>query len=139
METAIQNKPVWLSIIRWSARIVALFFAITLFLMFFGEDMSPIIRLASLFDKHYFLMSLWILTPIGYLIGLWKEGLGGLISLVSTLTHILFLSREGFGDAIFIFYLFLSILLIPGILYLLYWYFNRKFMGKLILEQIKLD
>jgi hypothetical protein len=59
--------------------------------MFFREDMSPIIRLAQRVDKHYFIMSLWILTPIGYLIGLWREGLGGLISLVSTLTHIAFL------------------------------------------------
>ena len=101
--------------------------------------MSPFISLAQRFEKHYFIMNLWILTPIGYLIGLWKEGLWGLISLVSTLTHIVFLSREGFGDAIFVFYLFLSILLIPSILYLLYWYFNRKVIGKQILLQIKLD
>jgi hypothetical protein len=125
METTIQKKPIWLSIIRWSARIIALLFAIVLFIMFISEDMSPIIRLAQLPVKHYFILSLWILTPIGYLIALWREGLGGLISLISTLTHIVFLSREGFGDFIF-FYLFLSILLIPSILYLLYWYFNKK-------------
>jgi hypothetical protein len=125
METIIQKKPLWLSIIRWSGRIIALLFAIVLFIMFISEDMSPIIRLAQRFEKHYFILSLWILTPIGYLIALWREGLGGLISLISTLTHIVFLSREGFGDFIF-FYLFLSILLIPSILYLLYWYFNRK-------------
>jgi hypothetical protein len=125
METIIQKRPVWLKIIRWSARIIALLFAIVLFIMFISEDMSPVIRLAQLPVRHYFILSLWILTPIGYLIGLWREGLGGLISLVSILTHIVFLSREGFGDLIF-FYLFLSILLIPSILYLLYWYFNRK-------------
>jgi hypothetical protein len=126
MKTRIHQKPVWLKIMRWTVRIIALLFALVLFIMFISEDMSPIIRLAQRLDKHYFLMSLWILTPIGYLIGLWKEGLGGLISLVSTLTHIVFLSREGFGDAISVFYLFFSILLIPSILYLLYWSFNRK-------------
>jgi hypothetical protein len=125
METITQKKPVWLKIIRWTARIIALLFAIVLFIMFISEDMSPIIRLAQLPVKHYFILSLWILTPIGYLIALWREGFGGLISLISTLTHIVFLSREGFGDFIF-FYLFLSILLIPSILYLLYWYFNIK-------------
>jgi len=74
METTIQKKPVWLSIIRWSARIIALLFAIVLCIMFISEDMSPFYRNAALFEKHYFILSLWILTPIGYLIGQWREG-----------------------------------------------------------------
>jgi hypothetical protein len=130
MGTTNQMKPIWLGIIRWTARIIALLFAIVLFIMFISEDMSPIIRLAQRADKHYFMMSLWIITPIGYLIGLWREGLGGLTSLISTLTHIVFLPKEGFGNAIFIFYLLISALLIPSILYLLYWYFNRITMAK---------
>jgi hypothetical protein len=126
MEKIIKRNPIWLSIIRWSVRIIAVLFAIILFIMFFSEDMSPVIRLAQQFDKHYLIMSLWILTPIGYLIGLWEEGLGGLISLVSNLTHILLLPNEEFGSAIIVFFQLLSILFIPSILYLLYWYFNRK-------------
>jgi hypothetical protein len=130
MESTIQKKPIWLNSIRWSARIIALLFVIVLFFMFISEDMSPIIRLLQRVDKHYFIMSLWIITPIGYLIGLWREELGGLTSLISTLTHIVFLPREGLGNSIFIFYLLVSALLIPSILYLLYWYFNRITMAK---------
>jgi hypothetical protein len=76
--------------------------------------------------QDYFILILWVLIPIGYLIGLWKEGFGGLISLVSALALIIiFITREGHRN-LFYLYLILSILLIPSILYLMYWYFNRK-------------
>jgi hypothetical protein len=125
MITSTSPKPVWLNTLRLTARIIALLFVIILFLIFIGKDMSPIIRLTQLYEKPYLMMCLWFLTPIGYLIGLWKERTGGLLSLVSTLTHMVFLSREGFGNTIHIIYIFLCILIIPSILYLLYWYLNR--------------
>jgi hypothetical protein len=85
MKTTNQKKPVWLKIIRWTARILAVLFAIILFFSFTTEDMNPI----SINPQNYFFLSMWVLIPIGYLIGLWKEGLGGLISLVSILTLII--------------------------------------------------
>jgi hypothetical protein len=129
METKIQKKPVWLSVIRWTARIITVLFTIILFFMFISEDMSPIRRFAQLYEKDYFILSLWILTPIGYLIGLWREGLGGLIGLISILTHIVFIPREQHNNSIYL-YLFLGLLLIPSILYLLYWHFNKKIIAE---------
>jgi hypothetical protein len=126
METINQKKPVWLRIIRWTARIIAVLFAIILFFSFTTEDMNPF----SINPQNYFYLSMWVLIPIGYLIGLWKERLGGLISLVSSLTLILILStREGHHYS-FYFYLILCIFLIPCILYLTYWYFNKTVKAK---------
>ena len=126
METTIQKRPVWLKIIRWTARIIAVLFAIILFFSFTVEDMNPL----SINPQDYFFLSLWVLIPIGYLIGLWKEGLGGLISLVSILTLIIvFLTREGHHYS-FYFYLILIIFIIPSILYLIYWYFNKTIKAK---------
>jgi hypothetical protein len=92
METIIQKKPVWLKILRRTARIIAVLFAIILFVLCTTTDMNPLLR-----NQHdYFIQILWILIPIGFLIGLWKEGHGGLISLVSTLTLIItFITKEG--------------------------------------------
>ena len=126
METTIQKRPVWLKIIRWTARIIAVLFAIILFFSFTVEDMNPL----SINPQDYFFLSLWVLIPISYLIGLWKEGLGGLISLVSILTLIIILlTREGHYYS-FYFYLILSVFLIPSILYLTYWYFNKTIKAK---------
>lgn len=126
MTTSNLQKPVWLRILRWTARIIALLFVIILFFMFTGEDMSPLYRNAQLLENNYLILNLlWILTPIGYLIGLWKEGPGGLISFASTLIHIFLLPGE-FQSNSFYMYLIISPLLIPSILYLIYWYFNGK-------------
>jgi len=127
METNIQKKPVWLRIIRWTARIIAVLFAIILFILFTTTDMNPLLR-----NQHdYFIQILWILIPIGFLIGLWKEGLGGLISFVSTLTLILtFIMKEGHRDISYYIYIILIILLFPSILYFIYWYFNKTIKAK---------
>jgi hypothetical protein len=126
MKTTIHLKPVWLKIIRWTARIIAVLYAIILFILFTTTDMNPLLR-----NQHdYFIQILWILVPIGFLIGLWKEGLGGLISFVSALTLIIsFIMKEGHRNS-FYFYLILNIFLIPSILYLIYWYFNKTIKAK---------
>jgi hypothetical protein len=122
METIIQKKPVWLKIIRRTARIIAVLFAIILFVLCTTTDMNPLLR-----NQHdHFIQILWILIPIGFLIGLWKEGHGGLISLVSILTLIItFITKEGHHNLFYYMYIVLSVLLIPSILYLIYWYFNK--------------
>jgi hypothetical protein len=127
METNIQKKPVWLKIIRWTARIIAVPFAIILFFLFTTTDMNPLLRN----PQNFFIQSLWVLIPIGYLIGLRKEGLGGLITLVSALTLIIiFITKEGHRNLFYYMYLILSILLFPSILYLIYWYFNKTIKAK---------
>jgi hypothetical protein len=122
METINEKKPVWLSIIRWAARLIAVLFAIILIFSFTTEEMNPL----SINPKNYFFQALWVLIPTGYLIGLWKERLGGLISLVSTLTLIVILLTRAGHSYSFFFYLILIIFTIPSLLYLIDWYFNRK-------------
>ena len=127
MEAINQQKPVWVKIIRWTARTIAILFAIILFVLFTTTDMNPLLR-----NQHdYFIQILWILIPIGFLIGLWKEGLGGLISLVTTLTLIItFITKEGHRILFYYIYIILIILLIPSILYLIYWYLNKTIKAK---------
>ena len=120
METIIQKKPVWLKIIRWTARILALLIIIIILLMLIGESIGSSSHKINLSGRDFLLLSLWGITLIGLGIGILREGLGGLISLVSTLSHIIILSSEGVGN-LKSFYVFL----VPSILYLMYWYFNK--------------
>jgi hypothetical protein len=125
METTIQKKPVWLNIIRWTGRILALLIIIFTLYMFIGESIGGSSRKTYLSGRDYLLLSLFSITLVGLGIGLWREGLGGLISLVSTLSHIIILSSEGIRN-LFYFYVFL----VPSILYLMYWYFNKTIKAK---------
>jgi hypothetical protein len=125
METIIQKKPVWLKIIRWTARILALLIIIIILVMLIGESIGSSSHKINLSGRDFLLLSLWGITLIGLGIGFWREGLGGLISLVSTLSHIIILSSEGVGN-LKSFYVFL----VPSILYLMYWYFNKTIKAK---------
>jgi hypothetical protein len=125
METIIQKKPVWLKIIRWTARILALLIIIIILVMLIGESIGSSSHKINLSGRDFLLLSLWGTTLIGLGIGFWREGLGGLISLVSTLSHIIILSSEGVGN-LKSFYVFL----VPSILYLMYWYFNKTIKAK---------
>ena len=122
MESQSGKKPMWLSILRWSARILALLVAIFLLFMFIGEGIGGRPANAQpLQARDYFLLSLFGLYIIGLIIGLWREGLGGLISLVFMAIHIIFLKSEGIKNLIYFY-----VMLLPCILYLLSWYFNRR-------------
>ena len=122
METTTRSKPVWLTILRWGARVIAIIFIAFFLIMFIGEGgfwSQP--KGLPLGTRDYALLSLWGLYFIGLIIGLWREGLGGLISLVFILLHIGFLQMEGTISSVF------YMMLLPGILYLLSWYFHRRF------------
>jgi len=119
MKTTIHQKSVWLKILRWTARIIALLVVAFFLFLFIGENMGNNSHL-PLTSRDYFIFSLFGITMAGLVTGLWFEFLGGLISLISTLTHIIFMSVEG-HSGLFFFYL----MLIPSIMYLLSWYFNK--------------
>jgi len=121
MEAKNGNKKLWLLILRWSARIIAILIAIFFLLMFLGEGIqnhSP--NAQALVARDYILLSLKALYLIGLIIGLWREGLGGLISLVFMMTQIAIHQTEGVGSAIFYY------MLMPSILFILSWYFHRR-------------
>jgi hypothetical protein len=125
MEANTRNKPLWLTILRWAARVIAILFVTFFLVMFIGEGgiwSQP--KDLPLGMRDYALLSLYALFFIGLLIGLRWEGLGGLISLVFMAIHIVILASEGHNIVIFYFFL------LPGILYLLSWYFHRKLAQK---------
>jgi hypothetical protein len=111
--------------LRWSARIIAVLIVAFFLFMFIGEGLNgrPV-GSPQLVARDYILLSLMALFNIGLLIGLWKEGLGGLISLVFMATIIIIHQIEGIKPVIFYF------ALLPGILYLLSWYFHRSLTQK---------
>lgn len=121
METKNGNKKLWLLILRWSARIIAILIAIFFLLMYFGEGIqnhSP--NSQTLVARDYILLTLKALYIIGLIIGLWREGLGGLISLVFMTTQIIIHQTDGVGSAIFYY------MLLPSILFILSLYFHRR-------------
>jgi hypothetical protein len=121
METQSGTKPLWLTFLRWSARIIAILIIIFSLFMFIGESIGGRSANASpLQTRDYIILSLWALYIIGLIIGLWREGLGGLISLVFMAIHIIILQMERVNSVIFF------VMLLPSILYLLSWHFQRR-------------
>lgn len=122
MVTIAQHKPVWLSILRWTARSCALLFVFFFLFMFIGESLGSSPNNGHLQWRDYFILSLWFLTLAGLLIGLWREVWGGLVSLTSTLIQFAYLTFEGDRAPIFF------IILVPSVLYLMSWYYHRQLM-----------
>jgi hypothetical protein len=125
MEAEIGKNPMWLSALRWSARVVAIIFIVFVLGMFIGEGgfWSHPKGALPLTTRDYVLLSLFGLYVIGLIIGLWRELPGGILSLLFIGTHIIILLSEGFTRLTY-FYL----ILLPGILYLLSWFFHRMFL-----------
>jgi hypothetical protein len=123
VEANTRTKPLWLKILRWIARILALLFIAFILVMFIGEGgtwSQP--KNLPLGVRDYGLLSLFGLYVIGLIIGWWREGLGGLISLVFIVALIVILLSEGDYQLTYFY-----IMLLPDILYLLSWCFHRKF------------
>ena len=123
------KKTTSISIFRWTARIIGtLMVAFTLFIGI-GEMLES-------YNKHGAAASdtfdpLMIITFIfwgaglaGLMLALWKEGLGGIVSLVGFIIFIFLVSINPKPEVSFSIVLF--IFLIPSVLYLYYWWITRK-------------
>ena len=106
-----KKKNLSLLIIRWTARIITLFFILTMLLIFFGQ----------IFVGGGPPVAAWIgilFMPIGVLVGLilaWKwDGMGGIIALVSLIGFHLFLVIR---DGAFSFVPFADLTIVPAILF----------------------
>jgi hypothetical protein len=121
--------------VRWIARITGtLLVAFTLF-MFIGELVDSLQRhggspLASFKPLLLLMFAVWGIALAGLIIAWWKEGLGGIISLVAFwIVFILNLFNQEASmkwDAIKIFLIFS----LPSILYLIYWKLNKDELKK---------
>ena len=128
------EKITSISIIRWTARIIGtLMVAFTLFIVI-GEMLESYnkhgVSASDTFDILMIItFTFWGAGLAGLILALWKEGLGGIVSLVS---FIIFISLVGINpkpDASLSNVLF--IFLIPSVLYLCYWWLTRKSSNKI--------
>jgi len=123
-----------LSVIRWTARIIGtLMVAFTLF-MFIGETLESYKKHgAAASDPFDTLMiitfTFWGVGLAGLVLALWKEGLGGIVSLISFIIFFFLVAINPKPDVHFMYALF--IFLIPSVLYLCYWWLARKSSNKI--------
>jgi len=123
METTAKSKPIWLTILRWGARVIA----ILLIILYLIIQISTIIkghneRVSPLTARDYMHYSLVAMFIIGLIIGFWREGSGGVISLVFIVAYLVIIQAEYPTNL-----MFLYIMAVPSVLYLLSWYFHRRF------------
>jgi hypothetical protein len=120
MENTNQKKPVWLGIIRWTARIISLLLVGFFLLMFIGESIGEHAKATDLTFIDIVGLSIWFLNLLGMLIAFKWEGFGGGLSLFFVLVHIVIIAiNHTIPFPLFFF-------AIPGILYLTSWYFHKK-------------
>ncbi len=127
-----RNPYNWL---RWIARITGiLLVAFTLIIVIGefieGQQRNPGFGLASYTPIILIIFVIWGIALAGLVLALWKEGLGGIISLISfMLVYILNLFNKEASmkaNAIAIFLIFC----IPSLLYLVYWKLNKDELRK---------
>jgi hypothetical protein len=123
------KKTTSISIIRWTARIIGtLMVAFTLFIGI-GQMLDSYnkqgVSASDTFDTFLIItFTFWGIGLAGLILALWKEGLGGIVSLISFIIFIFLVGINPNPDASFS--NVLLIYLIPSILYLWYWWLTRK-------------
>lgn len=129
-----KNKPY--NVLLWAARIygtlvVALLLYLTAieYIEELNNGASPLASFFPLINeimKYPHILLPWVIAGVGLILALWKEGLGGGITLISL---IISLFTFGFLRQLNAF-IPISIVSIPAILYLIYWWkmfhYNRK-------------
>ncbi len=122
-----------INMIRWTARIIGtLIVAFTLFIVI-GEMLESCKQRGhastDIFDTLMIITFIfWGAGLTGLILALWKEGLGGFISLLCFMIFILLIGVNPKPDVTFSNVLF--IYLFPSVLYLFYWWLKRKFFEK---------
>jgi len=130
-----KNQP--LGVIKWTARVTGtllviftLAFGLATFIDGLGRNNGSPFSSFSLLIIIIFII--WGLALAGLVLALWKEGLGGCISLISFVSmYILNLFNKAApnrGGAVFVFLIFS----IPSLLYLLYWWKTKDAFQKKI-------
>ncbi len=123
-----------ISIIRWTARIIGTLMVAFALFMFIGETLESYKKhgVAALdpFDTLMIItFTFWGIGLAGLIVGLWKEGLGGIVSLISFIIFFFLVAINPKPDVHFMSALF--IFLIPSVLYLCYWWLARKSSNKI--------
>ncbi|MEI8204966.1 MAG: hypothetical protein WCH34_18235 [Bacteroidota bacterium] len=114
------QKPIWLTAIRWSARIFSLLFIAFFLFIFIGESLSESENAIEISTFDYVILGTWAIAMLATLAAFKWEAIGGTINVVIMLTHFLMIAFRG--------KIALPILsfALPGLLYLISWYFHKK-------------
>ena len=122
----LKKNPIWIIILRWIARIWAVIAVAFLLFMIvghlFGESEGVVPTFSELVEMIFFLVGI----PIGLIIALKLEFIGGIITVFSLLGfHVAQLINSGQFE----FDVFIDFLALPGFLFVICWYFHRKYIG----------
>ncbi len=120
--------------IRWTARIIGTLMVVFTLFIGIAENLHGLNRVdASASDTFGTLMIItiifWGVGLAGLLLALWKEGFGGIVSLLSFIIFMILLGINPNPDVRFMGVLF--IFLIPSLLYLIYWWLKRNSSNKI--------
>lgn len=114
----------WLDLLRWTARILSIISAGMLLLFILGEEFNP----AKITAREWIgLLFFPIGVVIGLIVGWWREGTGGAITIFSLLAFYLIfgwlLNHEWLGGWFIVF-------AAPGFLFFIYWLLTRPQAGQ---------
>jgi hypothetical protein len=119
MNTSKTTLTPLLATVRWAARISSILVIGVFLLMFFGEGFDP-----TKVKPNEWIMLLF--GPFGFMLGMilgwWKEGLGGAITIVSFFGAMLVGDYSGSGATN------MAICAVPGILFLFAWFLSKPAM-----------
>ena len=123
------KTTITISIVRWTARIIGTLIVVFTLFIGIGEMLDDYNKHGSAaFDTFDTLMiitfTFWGAGLAGLILALWKEGLGGIVSLLSFVIFIFLVGINPKPDIRFMYSLF--IFLIPSVLYIYCWWLTKK-------------
>ena len=127
MEVQNGNKKLWLSILRWTARIIGTLIVLTSVIFIVADIIEHHNNLSGFFSgphKRSMILTdiFFLLSCVGLITALWREGLGGLIAFIGMLGVVMLILNNPDFNASWM----LIIFLLPSLLYLIYWWLVRE-------------
>ena len=119
------------SIIRWAARIIGTLMVIFTLIIGIGEMLEGRNKPNSGYNTFTIILFIgWGAGLAGLILALWKEGLGGIVSLIFFIIFNVLAAVNPTPDSRYTFGLLLF--MIPSILYLVYWWLERNSSNKIL-------
>ena len=115
------------SIIHWAARIIGLLIVIFTLIIGIGELLES---KSGLNTYTIVIFIVWGVGLVGLILAFWKEGLGGIISLLCFIIFNILAAINTTPGSRYTYVLLLF--LIPSILYLIYWWLERDSSNKIL-------
>ncbi|MEI6853295.1 MAG: hypothetical protein WCL06_10645 [Bacteroidota bacterium] len=118
--------------LRWSARIIGALMALLCFAFFAGymvEGMNNPNTGPGIEPYNMVMFAFWGIGLIALLLAWWKEGLGGVISLISFIIFNILAALnpvEGSG-----YFIGLTVFMVPSVLFIICWRLDKKLLNKL--------